>query len=241
MLKPQHGFSLVELMIASLVALVTLAAVLTVYGSTLGHSTRQLREAHLSQSLQAVLGLLEADLRRAGYRHFDPVTDRLADNPFQAAGNDVRVGALPREAAASCITYSYDLDKDGLLGTGRCPAAGCPAGTDDDNVEQFGMRLRRGRIEMRYAGRRFDCRHGRWQAITGNDIEITRLRFMLDVVCLPLPPAAGTCSPDVDRQLVRSVTLSVTGRLAASAETVKRLERRVWIRNDRVVSAETPP
>ncbi len=240
MLRPQHGFSLVELMIAALLALIALGALLTVYDTTLRDSLRQLRQARLQQSLRAVLDLAGADLRRAGFRRFDPLTDRPLDNPFQAGANDLRIGAAAGEAAASCITYSYDLDRDGRLGTGRCPRRGCAPGTDADNDERFGLRLRRGTVQMRYGGRDLDCRRGRWQSLTDPDVEITSLRFKLVSRCLALP-AGGPCTAARARLLVRQVEIRVGGRLAADPGLAARLQRRVWLRNDRYLPAQAPP
>jgi len=239
-LSRQQGFSLVELMIAALVALIALGAVLRVYELTLRDSLRQLRQARLQQSLRAVLDLAGTDLRRAGFRRFDPLDARLFDNPFQAGANDLRIGAARGEAASSCITYSYDLDRDGRLGTGRCPRRGCPPGTDADNDERFGLRLRRGRVQMRYGGRGPGCRRGRWQALTDPDVEITGLHFDLDSRCLALP-GGGACTAARGRLLVRGVEISVSARLAADPRLAAQARRRVWLRNDRYLPAQAPP
>lgn len=241
MLKRQRGVTLVELMVAGVIALVALAGVLSLYDATLRHSILQLQTAHLRQNLSAVLTLLAGDLRRAGYRHFDPLTGGLRNNPFQNTVNDLKPGALRGEAADSCITYSYDLDDDGLLGRGRCPAGGCAADEDGDNVEQFGFRLRRQTVQMRYGGDTLDCNAGRWQSVTDRDVVVSRLHFTVQSVCLGLPPGPPSCRDDHPRQRVRRVGIAIAGHLATRPAIAARLRQWVALRNDRVLSAASRP
>ena len=63
----QRGMTLIEVMIAGVIALIALSSVLTVYSATANHSTQQLQQAHLHQQLGGVMHLVSSDLKRAGY------------------------------------------------------------------------------------------------------------------------------------------------------------------------------
>jgi len=63
----QTGMTLVELMIASVIALIALSSVITVYSATAHHSSQQLQQTHLHQQLHGLLHLISSDLKRAGY------------------------------------------------------------------------------------------------------------------------------------------------------------------------------
>ena len=63
----QGGMTLIELMIASVIALIALSSVITVYSATANHSSQQLQQAHLHQQLHGLLHLINNDLKRASY------------------------------------------------------------------------------------------------------------------------------------------------------------------------------
>lgn len=233
----QAGVTLIELMIATTIALFALSVVLTVYSATARHSTLHLQRAHLHQQLHATLQLIAADVRRSGYRQFDPRAQSPADNPFQNAVNDLHVGAYPGEAADSCLLFAYDMDRDGLVGVGSCRGAGCAQGYDEDNVEQFGFRLRAGAVQSRYAGNESACNSGYWQAVTDPGIEITRLRFTAHTECSNLLEQQQPCSDSAPRLLRRAVELQITGQQRRHPDVRLDLSRWIRLRNDRLMEA----
>lgn len=238
MLNPRHtqrGVTLVELMIASVIGLVALAALLTAYSATAVHSTHYLRKAHLHQQLHSLLHAMVRDIRRAGYRSFDPAPDSVTENPFQAGVNRLRVQAYPGEAAGSCILFAYDLDKDGMVGVGRCSGNTCAAQTDSDNVEQFGFRLHNGLVQTRYAGDTLRCDSGHWQAVTDPGVAITRLSFSLHQTCTNLDNVRAGCEPHAARILQRRVDVQLSGYQGARPDTTLTLSASVRIRNDLVL------
>lgn len=235
MLCRQRGITLIELMIATTIALFALSVVLTVYSTTARHSALHLQRAHLHQQLHATLHLITGDVRRSGYWQFDPRAQSPGDNPFQNAVNDLRLAAHPGESADSCILLAYDMDRDGLVGVGQCKGVSCAQGEDDDNVEQFGFRLRGGAIQSRYGGAAFSCNSGYWQAVTDPEIEITRLRFTGHTECSNLAQQEQACSDTAPRLLRRAVELQVSGRQRRHPDV--RLDVSTWVRlrNDRLM------
>ena len=121
----QRGVTLVELMIASAIGLIAIAAILTVYAATVRHSKEQLEAAHLHHQLFGLLHLISTDIHRAGYWHFDTSTQAASNNPFVTGENSLRSQAYPDENDNSCILFAYDLDKDGRVGIGQCDDEPC--------------------------------------------------------------------------------------------------------------------
>ncbi len=235
--RTQRGVTLVELMIASVIALVALAALLTAYSATAMHSASYLHKAHLHQQLHSLMHAMVRDIRRSGYWSFDPSLRSAAENPFQAGVNRLRVHAYPGEAPGSCILFAYDLDKDGMVGVGSCKRNSCTAQTDRDNVEQFGFRLHDGLVQTRYGGDTLRCDSGHWQAVTDPDIAITALSFTPRAVCTNLDDADAECAPHAARILQRLVDIRLSGYPLARPETTLTLSASVRIRNDQLLGS----
>lgn len=237
MLKSQRGITLVELMIAGTIGLISVSAVITIFQATARQTIRQLETAHLHSSAQGILELICTDVRRAGYWRLSPDKDQLRKNPFNSLANHIRTGATKGEQAESCVLFAYDLDKDGKLGTGKCPAKGCAPYADSDNVEQFGYRLKKNAIQMRYAGKQFNCQNGYWQALTDNTLVVTEFTIKLKSVCLNLSQSTEPCNINVDRQEVRSIDISLAAHSIRKRSIKIDLKRHIEIRNDRFVEA----
>lgn len=228
----QRGVTLVELMIASAIALIALSAVLTLYITAARHGGELLQQAQLHQQLHALVHLLSRDLRRAGYWDFNPSLQPPTANPFQNAGNRIQLDAYPGEGPQSCILFSYDLDRDGLVGLGACEAGNCPEHTDEDNVEQFGFRLRGNRIQSRYGGPELTCSSGYWQTLNDASMEITGLRFIQHSHCLNLHDTERLCTPESPALMRRAIEVQISARLADRPDTYTPLSQWVRIRND---------
>jgi len=228
----QRGVTLIELMVSSTIALIALSSVLTVYSATANHSSQQLQQAHLHQQLRGVMHLLSRDLKRAGYWSFSPDQMAPGDNPFQNLTNQVRIQSYKKENPGSCILFSYDLDQDGLVGVGKCDSTGCGNQTDNDNVEQFGFRLRDVRIQSRFGGNRFDCESGYWQSVNSPVIEITQLRFVQQSRCLNLVDSSQGCVPESSQLIQRGIAIQLNGQIRNKSDTNITLTHWVRIRND---------
>jgi Tfp pilus assembly protein PilW len=97
----QSGLTLVEIMIAMVLAIIVMGAVITIFVTTVKSSTENIRMVHLNQELRFLVGLMSDELKRAGY----------SANP----GNDVFRNTLNWDAASNCLRYAYDADGDGVL------------------------------------------------------------------------------------------------------------------------------
>lgn len=237
----QRGVTLVELMIACLIALIALSAVLTVYSAGAKHSAQLLQQAHLHQQLHALMHLISRDLARAGYWHFDPTLQAPGDNPFQNLMNQLRIQTYKGESPDSCILFSYDLDQDGLVGVGACEGAECAVetGNDHDNVEQFGFRLRDTGVQSRYGGSGLECDSGYWQTLNDPVVEVTRLKFTQHSSCQNLLESERECTAESPRLIQSAVEIQLSGQLRNKPDVNSTIAQWVRIRNARL-SEGTP-
>ena len=241
MLKSTQGFSLIELMIGSVLGLIVVAGALQLYLTNIQATSHSVRSSRLNQELRASLDMLSRELRRSGYWAGEPMVDRPFDNPFQTHTNDLRVDRHPGEAESSCILYSYDLNADKQVGVGASGSAG--AQHNRVNLEQFGLRLRNGRLQLRNGGNRFDCGSGVWQGISDADTEITRLAFQLHVQCIPLSTSVTTgaatgvadCTPGRPALLRRRVAIQLAARSRSDGGISHQLDSEVLIGNDKLL------
>lgn len=231
----QHGFSLTELMIGSALGLFVIAGALQLYAANVRAAADTLRLSRLNQEMRAVVQLLGDELRRAGYWAGEPGIDPHAGNPFHSDANDVRTGQLDGEAADSCLLYAYDVNADKRVGIG--PGGRPHPDESAVNLEQFGVRLRAGRLQLRTGGHNFACDAGSWQALTEPDTEITALRFTLQQRCLNLGENGGPCTSGDPALLRRRVTIALAGRSRTDPGAHQRLETEVLIANDRVLAS----
>lgn len=231
----QRGFSLTELMVGSTVGLLVIAGALQLYVVNLRATSDTLRLSRLNQELRGTLDLLTNDLRRAGYWAFTPGSTTPLDNPFQADGNDLRLGQSTGETEHSCILYSYDLNGDLRVGVG--PSGVASPTTSTSNLEQFGFRLRAGQIQMRNGGSPFNCTSGSWQAITDTDTEITGLQFELQETCINLLDVEQLCTAGDPGMLRRSVNIALQARSRSDEAITHQLTNSVALANDKLLSA----
>lgn len=125
----QKGITLIELMIALVLALLVMAAILTIFISNVKSSAENVQMMQLNQELRAAMNFMSDELKRHGY----------SSNSTSAAMNTLNT------ATASCVIYGYtasgavttirgfrlnagDLEwcSDNTSGcnTGNCPAPG---------------------------------------------------------------------------------------------------------------------
>ncbi|VAW80026.1 hypothetical protein MNBD_GAMMA15-756 [hydrothermal vent metagenome] len=234
----QKGFTLIELMIASLISLIVLSAITTVYSATAQHASAQLSGADLRQQLYTLTELITSDVRRSGYWAFDPLTVSPADNPFELPETRLRIGERDNETAASCLQYSYDLDRDGQWGKRRCRGTGCNATSDEDNVEQFGFRLNRGRVQVRFGGTGTSCNSGSWQSITTPGIVVDTLLFTLHTNCMNLKETETACIAEQPTLVRRAVEFSIEAHISRDEDKTLKLSRWVNLRNAQLLRSQ---
>lgn len=146
----QLGFSLIEMMISITLGLLVLAATATIFSSELGTHSAVSKHAQLHQDTRAAMEFMARDLRRNGYFSGDV---NAAVNPFASEWSVSTDG--------SCVTYAYDVMKDGTLNT-------------DD---KFGFRLWNGALSVRRKAAQCTA-NANWENITDpNTVTVTRLSF----------------------------------------------------------------
>ncbi|MBI5450615.1 MAG: hypothetical protein HY940_04585 [Gammaproteobacteria bacterium] len=210
--------TLIELLLGSLLGLLLLATLLNAWLQLAASSQRQLGQLRLEHELRSTVLLMTRDLRRAGYWHWQPGSAAsLYDNPFLQPATRPRLArATVSEAADSCITFSYDLDGDGLV--------------NDGSLELFGYRQRSGALETRSSASAAACSSGQWQDITTAGIEITTLQFTLDTV----HHAMATSSPcSTGAACVGDMLIGITlaGQLQGQPHTRHTLQEQIHVRN----------
>lgn len=96
--RPARGFSLVELMVGSVIGLIVIGAVTALVLSMMRSNRQTLQSTRLNQELRATLAVIANDLKRA----------RSVDDPFTTAtaagGNAYEVIDT---ATAGCVRYAY--------------------------------------------------------------------------------------------------------------------------------------
>ena len=222
--EAQCGLSLIELMVGITVGLVVAAAGAALLGISLAEDRKLLLEARLTQELRTASDLIARDLRRDGYwaaatqgvALFDETT--VAANPYAAD--------FSADSPSDSIMFRYSRD---------AASRGFENGVVDSD-EQFGVRLRAGLIEMRIGA-------SGWQKMTDSDtILITEFiiaprlqKVDLHAFCPnPCPPGSSTCPP---RQEIRSLAITLRGRLVSDPSVTRSLRSSVRLRNDTIAGA----
>lgn len=241
-MKKQAGFTLIEILIASLLGLIIISATISVYASTIKGSTNTINSARLNHDLESVMALMVNDIRRAGYWGDAIVGANSANNSFTALNPDNTVTSDIQIPTANCILYSYDADGDGVLDSGEYYGFQFMPDADSGN----------GVIKI-LSGAAADCSSAEWNTLTAEyDVNITAATFTMTYKCLdasavPVPPAVSvsfnsTCALAVpagtlpSHKLVesREVTIALTGQLVNDTTVTKTLTGTVKVRNDRI-------
>lgn len=173
----QNGFTLTELMITVALSLSVISSVMVGYLGTYSGSMSTLNSSKLNQEMSALMSLMIADIRRAGFdgavapgdlptaNVFNTI-DNTALEVFDSMNSNTQVAAT---GSGSCIVYTYDADQDGTV----------------DATELIGFRLNAGVVQMRTVGNVADpdtcaSANNTWTDLTDSDfITVTTLNFDL--------------------------------------------------------------
>lgn len=229
----QRGFTLTELLIGSTLGLIVLAGALRLYQGNAMATAANLRLTRLNYEARELLGHIATEARRSGYWAATPGVQAPADNPFMRPARDLRISQHASEPPDSCLLYSYDLNADRRVGIGSLATAG--PDTSRANMELFGFRLSRSRLQQRLGGRHYGCDNGRWQSLTGSDTRVTRLRFRMHRDCLNLQRLGNACRRGEPAQLVRSLEVQLAAEARSDPDVSVTLSTRVRLPNDRLV------
>jgi type IV pilus assembly protein PilW len=214
-----RGVTMVELLVATAIGLVIVAAAGSVVASHQQAARRVQSEARLMQDLRTTAELVGRDLRRAGRWAAAASAVRQGDAPVAA---NPHVAIAPASAPASAVALSFSTHE------------GAESAIDDD--DRFGFRLRAGAIELQLGARN-------WQAlsdpatlvVTAFEVEPRVDEIDLGTFCeRPCAPGNASCPP---RQQVRSYAITVAGRSPVDASVSRALRSSVRVRNDVVVGA----
>ncbi len=226
------GFTLIELMIAILVGFIVVAAVLTIYFSTVRGSSNTLKLTRLNQDMGVAMLIMTNDIRRAGYWGGAVTGANLTLNPFtDVEVRNVGAGALQVPVAGTpvtgnCITYSYDAN--------AWPNAAYNIADSDapEAAEFFGFRLANNAIQIKTQGttsQAVACDDGTWVNLTDPDeVTITNLQFTLSAEYSATNSAGNTVT-------ARSVGITLTGRSESDATIDGSMSDVVKIRNNLIV------
>lgn len=217
------GLSLIELMIAVVLGMIVIAGVIQVFVGSVSSNTQLLRMTRLEEELSAIMTLMSADIRRAGFNTASENINNVAagwENPmFPITVND------------DCILYTYD-------NVGDADAANL--------TNQFGFRLNAGAIEMFTNQGNWGCGGGAgWESASSADvITISTLEFDLTDQCINATNSTRGCGgaalPGDTLVTTRFVDITLAGELSADPLVARTLQESVRIRNDLVNFVPTP-
>ena len=211
----QRGFTLVELLVALALNIVVLVALVSIFVANLQHYRIMLNTNRLYQQLHSAMDMMSTDIRRAG-SWVNARNDLGLDqnnNPFMASGADITIGS-----PNSCILFTYDHNKTGTL----------PAISSSSDDDRYGYRLNGQVLQARPWGAAFSCAASAasWENMTDSSfMQVTALSFTLTTQTITTGP--GTAGIQL-----RSVDITLTGRLASDATVTKTLTEHIRIRND---------
>lgn len=139
--KRQSGFTITELLIAVALGLTVISSVTMGYLATFRSSVGTLAASKLTQDMNALMTLMVADLRRAGYSGglAAPLTNSfsiLNATALEVIDNMTSDTQAAAQGSGTCVVYSYDINHDGVV----------------DDSELLGFRLNSGVLQMRTSG-----------------------------------------------------------------------------------------
>lgn len=251
-----RGFSLVELMVGVTVGLFVILAMSAVYINASRGSRDSIQANRLNQDMRAVMDIMVADIRRAGYWGSAAAG---GTNPFT-----LRTGT-PTDiyVSANCILYSYDATYAG--GTT----------TADAGVDFFGFRLdsTTNTVQMLSSATLVDtstaCANTTWENMTDpNVIQVTALTFDTigsrclaydsdnfnpndastasyaanwsvstgtTTACATAPPSGTTIPATADTYVeTRQINITLTAQHASDTSLTRTLTESVLVRNNRI-------
>lgn len=217
--KQQLGFTLTELMVALVLNTFLLAALIAIFTANVDHYRKSLNLNRLNQQLQTAMDIMTSEIRRAGFSATasNDVGTGQNNNAFVASGVDIAVNG-----SGNCILFAYDHDGNGTL----------PSISSSVDDERYGFRLNGQTLQSRPPGAAFSCTasSSAWENMTDPGfIQITSLTFTLTTTTM-------TTGPGTQGLAIRSVDISITGRLTSDNTITKTLTQHVRIRNDKFIT-----
>lgn len=207
------GFSLVELMVAMVAGLILVAAVTTLFVTTLRANSTAMKVSRLNQEVQAITDMISRDIERAGYDASAATAVRLvsgATRPFYFDANT--------DWDTNCVLVRYDgrnidnvPDSDNGIPEDKEAVVYSYRADKTVRVDEFSAAVSSPLSTL--------CSASGAQSIsTADTIEITNFNFSL----LPSSKVDGA----------RAIKLDITGRYKDNPALILNLSRDIKLRND---------
>ena len=190
--RKEHGFTLVELLVAMAMTAVVMAAVYTLYKTQQDSYIAQDQVVEMQQNVRASLYQMARDMRMAGF------------NPQRAPNVGGFVTQLPDDGSGTTTTnetniaFTIDQDSNGVIDV-------------DANDEQIAYRLDTNRLE------KFRVSDDTWQTVADNIsavdfvyLDPSRTDITASVIANPTAQYATTNLPFIDS--IRSIEMSIVAR-----------------------------
>lgn len=243
-----RGFGLIELMVAIVIGLIVVGGVTSIVVATLRTNTDSSRMTRLTQDLRASMGLLQRELRAAGYDKDSALlfgagyqactaASSTSETPapcnafinvrfFDSSGTELDPSAgIGAGSPAVCVIYGYDS---------RGSGSGDPPDGLAQSAEFRGFRLNgnTGALEMKTSGAFDDatCDAGTWEQLTDPNFVAIDDFSIITPGGAPLKTVDDSTGNPV--LTVREMVASVQGHVASDASMSRELEQTVRVRND---------
>ena len=214
-LREHKGFSLVELMVAMVAGLLLVAAVTTLFATTLRANSTAMKVSRLNQEIQAITDMIARDIERAGYDASAATATRMVSGAATSHFYfDASTDLLDETATGSkiyrCIRVRHDNDADGVLdNTGASPSK-----LNETRMYSYSSALKGVKLAT---GGTAAC--DSTDLLSDDDtIEITQLTYRL----LSSSQVSGA----------RAIQLNISGRYKDNTELTLNLQRDIKLRND---------
>lgn len=149
-IKPYCGYSLTELLVACGLASIVISAVATQAArSHIAHSSIQ-HATSVEDDIRALQSTITRHLSKAGFVYSPNTLSPFGATTIENTVFEVTTGHRANEPENSCVTFSYDKNKDGVVSQAQ--------------GEFFGYRLHDNAIEYRVAGH--SCIQSGWYDLT---------------------------------------------------------------------------
>jgi len=218
----QSGFTLPEILIASVIGMTITAGAISMFASSVGLNSDNLSRIRLNQELQVIMDVMSRDIRRAGYWSDSNDTNAL-NNPFKTitVTKTIENEGEGNQVNKDCILFSYDAEEDGSIG-------------DED---RFGFEAVGSAINMRIGNGACGTGVTNWEPISDTQaIKIMDLKIDLNRdTCKNLTNSdrgcgAGAIANDITNTM-NVVTISLSAQLKSDASVTETFVKRIAVRN----------
>lgn len=210
-INKQHGFSLVELMVAMVAGLLLVAAVTALFATIIKAQSTALQVSRLNQELQSITDMIARDLQRAGY---DAKATDLLTAPsgtrstfYFDSSADLLDGSVSGGVTRyRCIRIRYDDNANGVLN--NTTAAG------ETRIYSYSSADKGVKLD---AGTAASCTNGSLLS-TEDTIQVTDLTFT---------QLSGSVATGA-----RMIQLNIAGQHKSAPQLKLTLQRDIKLRND---------